>query len=95
MGKRRIPGLCKRKRTDGSVEWYIDKRVKQYGRLHGSTGTSDEEEAERYLARRLAEIREGIVYGVRPRRKRRDAATRYLTEFTRKRSIERDARALR
>jgi hypothetical protein len=55
MGKRRTPGLYKRKRSDGSVEWYIDKRVKRYGRLHGSTGTSDEEEAERYLARRLAE----------------------------------------
>lgn len=95
MGKRRIPGLYKRRRADGSVEWYIDKRVKRFGRLHGSTGTSDEEEAERYLARRLAEIREGLVYGVRARRKWRDAATRYLTEFAQKRSIERDARALK
>jgi integrase len=95
MGKRRIPGLYKRKRSDGSVEWYIDKRVKRFGRLHGSTGTSDEEEAERYLARQLAQIREGIIYGVRARRKWRDAATRYLTEFAQKRSIERDARALK
>ena len=95
MGKRRTPGLYKRRRSDGSVEWYIDKRVKRYGRLHGSTGTSDEDEAERYLARRLAEIREALVYGVRPRRKWRDAATRYLTDFAQKKSIERDARALK
>ena len=88
MGKRRTPGLYKRKRSDGSVEWYIDKRVKRYGRLHGSTGTSDEEEAKRYLARRLAEIREALVYGVRPRRKWRDAATRYLTDFEGKKSID-------
>lgn len=95
MGKRRTPGLYRRRRTDGSFEWYIDKYVKRFGRLSGSTGTSDEEEAERYLARRLAEIREGLVYGVRPRRKWRDAATRYLTEFAHKKSIERDARALK
>lgn len=95
MARRRTPGLYKRKRANGTFEWYIDKRVKQFGRLHGSTGTSDEEEAERYLARRLSEIREAIVYGVRPRRKWREAATRYLTEFAEKKSIERDARALK
>jgi integrase len=95
MGRRRSPGLYRRRRADGTVEWHIDKYVKRFGRLCDSTGTSDEEEAERYLARRLAEIREGIIYGVRPRRTWRDAATRYLTEFAQKKSIERDARALK
>jgi integrase len=95
MARRRTPGLYRRKRADGSVEWHIDKFVKRFGRLCESTGTNDEEEAERYLARRLAQIREGIVYGVRPRRKWRDAATRYLTESADKKSVERAARALK
>src|SRR6185369_10187107 len=46
-------------------------------------------------ARRTEEIRQAAIYGTRPRRKFREAATRYLTEFAWKRSIERDARALK
>ena len=95
MSKRGIPGLKKRFRTTGAFEWHIDKRIKGFGRLCESTGTSDEEEAARYLARRIEEIRQAAIYGTRPRRKFREAATRYLTEFAWKRSIERDARALK
>jgi hypothetical protein len=95
MSKRGIPGLKKRFRTTGAFEWHIDKRIKGFGRLCESTGTSDEEEAARYLARRVEEIRQAAIYGTRPRRKFREAATRYLTEFAWKRSIERDARALK
>jgi integrase len=94
MSKRRA-GLFKRVRTNGAYEWYIDKRVKHFGRLCESTGTSDEAEAERYLAWRLERIREAAIYGTRQRRTFRDAATKYLTDFAWKRSIERDARALK
>lgn len=95
MSKRRTTGLRKRFREGGAFEWHIDKRIKRFGRLCESTGTSDEEEAARYLARRVEEIRQATIYGTRPRRKFRQAATRYLTDFAWKRSIERDARALK
>ena len=95
MSKRRTAGLRKRFREGGAFEWHIDKRIKRFGRLCESTGTSDEEEAARYLARRVEEIRQATIYGTRPRRKFRQAATRYLTDFAWKRSIERDARALK
>lgn len=89
MGRRNTPGLLKR----GKV-WHIDKQIRGYGRLSESCGTGDLHEAERYLALRLQEIRLATVYGVRPTRTFREAATRYLSENMQKRSIERDARAL-
>ncbi len=95
MSRARNPGLKKRFRANGRFEWHIDKRIKGFGRLCESTGTSDKEEAARYLARRIEEIRQAAIYGTRPRRKFREAATRYLNEFACKRSIERDARALK
>ena len=82
--------------ADGRLRRVVHRQARQTVRPPSRQHcTSDEEEAEQYLARRLEEIREGIVDGVRPRRKWRDAATRYLTEFAQKRSIERDARALK
>jgi hypothetical protein len=95
MSRGAIPGLRKRLRANGAFEWHIDKRIKGYGRLCEGTGTSEKEEAARYLARRIEEIRQAAIYGTRPRRKFREAATRYLNEFAWKRSIERDARALK
>lgn len=93
---KRTPGLKKRSKANGCYEWHVDKRIKGYGRLCESTGSSDEEEAGRYLTRRLEEIRQAIVYGVRPRRKFRVAAAKYLTDFaTKKRGIKRDALALK
>lgn len=88
MGRKRSPGLRKRGRI-----WHIDKRVKGYGALCESTGACDLEEAERYLARRLEEIRQATLYGVRPRRTWRQAAVHYL-ETTEKRSLARDAQDL-
>jgi hypothetical protein len=82
-------------RADGTFEWHIDKRIRGIGRISGGTGTSDRQEAERYLPRKIEVLREAAVYGKRPRRKFREAATRYLNEFAWKRSIERDARALK
>jgi integrase len=90
MGRKRTPGLIKR----GEI-WHIEKEIRGYGRLRGSCGTSDLEEAERYLARRLEEIRKALVYGVRPTRSFRDAATKYLREGMHKRAIGRDAQDLK
>ena len=76
-------------------EWKIDKRIPRYGRICESTGTSDYDEAEKYLARKLEEIRAATVYGVRPKRTFREAATKFLNDHTRRRGISRDATALK
>lgn len=86
---KRIPGLRKK----GQI-WHIDKQIRGYGRLCESTGTGEREEAERYLIRRLAEI-EAQVRDRREQHTFREAATRYLNEHLRKRSIARDADCLK
>ena len=86
---KRTPGLYKR----GQV-WWIDKRIKGHGRLAESTGTNNLTEAERYLARKLEEIRSARLYGQRPVRTFMEAATKYLDENTHLRSIERSMYAL-
>jgi integrase len=89
MGRKRTPGLYKR-----GEAWHIDKTV--FGRrLCESTGTGNLEEAEKYLARRLEEIRLASVYGVRPKRSFMEAATKYLMENQHKRSLNSDAGRLR
>jgi hypothetical protein len=60
---RKSPGLQKRCRL-----WWIDKRIKGFGRLCESCGTDSLPEEERYLTRRLDEIRNALVYGIRPTR---------------------------
>ena len=84
------PGLYKR----GGV-WHIDKHIRGYGRISESCRTGSLLEAEQYLAHRLEEIRQATVYGVRPTRTFREAATKYLRENVHKRSIARDAQDLR
>lgn len=89
MGRKRTPGLQKRNEI-----WVIDKKV--FGRrLCESCGTGDLEEAEKYLAKRLEEIRLATIYGVRPKRTFREAATKFLMENQHKRSISDDAHRLR
>ncbi len=89
MGRKRTPGLQKREEI-----WRIDKKV--FGRrLCESTGSSDLEEAEKFLARRLEEIRLASVYGVRPKRSFKEAATKFLMENQHKRSLSSDAGRLR
>lgn len=87
----------KQKRTPGLIKrcgvWHIDKQIGGQ-RICESTGTGDLAEALRQLARRIDQIRQAAVYGVRPRRTFREAATKYLTEGN-KRSIGRDAQDLR
>ncbi|PYX63660.1 MAG: hypothetical protein DMG78_31415, partial [Acidobacteria bacterium] len=81
--------------ASGDCTWYIDKYIKRVGRLCESTGTADRDEAERYLLHRIRELRDIAIYGVRPRRKSREAAAKYLNDFARKSTIGRDAAALR
>lgn len=75
MGRRRLSGLRKRK----NGVWHLDKVI--FGkRICESTGTESLEEAEKYLAHRIEELREAIVFGVRPKRTFRDAAIKYISE---------------
>lgn len=90
-----LKGLQKRLRVDGSHIWYIDKRVRRYGRLCESTGTADRDEAERYLLHRLQELREVLIYGERPIRTFGEAVRQYIAENADKKSIDRERRILR
>ena len=85
---KKIPGLVKR-----GEHWHIDKVINGR-RICESTGSSDLQEAERYLAKIIDDIRQVVVYGVRPTRTFRMAATKYLQE-TEKRSLARDAYCLK
>ncbi len=86
---KRSPGLQRRNGV-----WYIDKHIRGYGRLCESCKTDSLQEAERYLARRREQIREALVYGVRPTRTFSQAAEKYLRENQHKRSLDRDVYAL-
>ena len=88
MGRRKLPGLQKRGRI-----WWIDKKIKGYGRVAESCGTCDLAEAERYLTHRLEEIRQAIVYGIRPTRTFQQAAIKYLNDYQHKKSLDRDVYA--
>lgn len=89
MGRKRTSGLVNR---EGN--WHIDKKVDGV-RICESTGTSRLEEAEKYLTRRLEIIRQAKVYGVRPKRLFREAATKFLLENGHKRSIKSDVDGLK
>jgi integrase len=89
MGNQASSGLTKR----GGV-WHIDK-VFRGVRIRGSTETGDLEQAEEQLAARIDAIRKADVSGVRPDRKFRVAATKYLEENQHKKSIADDAGLLR
>jgi integrase len=88
MGNQRTPGLQKR----GGI-WHIDKKFRG-ARICESTGTSDIRQAKEYFAKRVMEMREARLFGIRQERSFRVAATKYLEENQHKRSLERDARAL-
>ena len=89
MGRKRTPGLLLRGNT-----WHIDKVI--FGRrVVETTRTSNRQEAENYLAYRIEELRQATVYGVRPKRLFKEAATKYLHENMHKRSIGDDASRLK
>ena len=87
MGKR-MPGLYRRPDKPGGM-WHVDKIVLGQ-RICESCGTCDEEEAKRFLIRRLEEVRQATVYGVRPDRVFSVAAAKYLTDYSHKASIVSD-----
>ncbi len=84
MGRKRSPGLVKR-----AGIWHIDKRISGR-RICQSTGASDLEEAERYLARLAEQTRQAQIYGVRPQRIFEKAAAKFILENQQKRSLSSD-----
>jgi len=75
MGRSKTTGLICRNGV-----WHIQKHIKGYGRLCESSGSRDYAEAERYLILRINQVREASLYGVRPPRIFREAATKYLID---------------
>lgn len=83
MERPKLPeGLVWRKRPDGSYHEavYFKKQYRNRS-LRGSSGTSDPKEAERRLRRKLQEIDEAKLYGVRPSRTFNEAAEKAIREF--------------
>ena len=81
MGRKRTAGLYERNGV-----WHIDKQIRGV-RICESTGERSLAKAEEYLAKKTEEVRQAVVYGVRPKRAFRRAATRYLNENPHKRRI--------
>ena len=84
MGRKKTAGLYLRNEV-----WHIDKQFRGQ-RICESTGESELTKAEIYLTKKLEETRQAQVYGIRPKRSFRLAATKYLNENTQKRSLETD-----
>jgi len=85
MGTQKMSGLTKR----GGI-WHIDK-VFRGTRIRESSGTGEIVKAQELLAKRIDEIRAAQLYGARPDRTFRAAATKFLNEKQHKRSIDDDA----
>ncbi len=84
MGRKVSPGLFKR----GEL-WHVDKQI--FGiRIRESTGTHLLCEAEKFLNFKVEQLRQALIYGVRPKRIFRVAATQYLIEKQHKATIARD-----
>jgi integrase len=89
MGRKRVPGLIMR-----AGIWHIDKRICGR-RVCQSTGSALLEEAERQLARVMEEVRQALVYGVRPSRTFEQAAAKFVLENQHKRSLSDDVSRLK
>lgn len=85
MGRKQTTGLFKR----GDV-WHIEKQTLGH-RLRESTDTKSFQEAEQYLAKRIEDIRQATIFGVRSKRSFKEAAVRFLSENQHKASINTDA----
>jgi integrase len=86
MGNQKTtPGLTNR----GGI-WHIDKQCRGV-RICESTGTSNQRQAEAYLAKRVTALREANLYGLRPERTFRTAATKYLEDYRDQKSIQTSA----
>lgn len=89
MGNRAMSGLTNR----GGI-WHIDKQYRGF-RICESTGTGSLAKAEEHLAKRMNDIREATLHGLRPSHTFRFAATKYLQDYVHKKSIGDDAVQLR
>ena len=89
MGRKIQSGLIKRNGV-----WHIDKKILGR-RVCRSTGTSCPNEAERYLARVMEDMRQASIYGVRPTRTFEDAAAKFVIDNQHKRSIGDDISRLK
>lgn len=88
MGRKTIPGLIRRKGV-----WHLDKRIAGR-RICESTGTAKLEEAEQFLTKRVHDIRQEHLFGVRPQKTFREAAMRYI-ETAEIKSIDEAARHIK
>src|SRR5580765_769195 len=89
MGRKRVPGLIMR-----AGIYHIDKCL--FGRrICRRPGTARREEAERYLARTMEQIRQAEIYGVRPSRTFEQAAAKFVLEHQHKRSLADDVGRLK
>jgi len=74
MGRTKYPRLRER-----NGHWHINGlRIKGHGAIYESIGRCSREEAEAYYLKRVSDIRQGVMFGVRPKRTFREAATHYL-----------------
>lgn len=89
MGRKRPTGLYKR-----GPYYRIDKSIRGI-RINESTGTGNLEEAERYLEKRIAEVRNSVYFGQTPDYTFSQAAARYLKEYMNNKSIGDDASRLK
>lgn len=86
---KRTPGLRKK----GEI-WHIEKVIA--GQLiRCSTGETELEQAEKFLAQLINQRRKAAVYGERLERTFNEAAARYIDEFGHKRSMDRSIQALK
>lgn len=86
---KRTPGLRKK----GEI-WHIEKVI--FGQLvRQSTGTTELEQAERYLALLIENRRKEKVYGERLDKTFNEAAARFIDEYDHKRSLDRDISTLK
>jgi integrase len=83
MGRKSVLGLYERNGV-----YHIDKRIRGFGRLQESTGRSNRDEAEKYLIKKLEEIRQVVDYGVKPKYRFSQAAAKYLRDHKSMRSID-------
>src|SRR5512145_2219612 len=89
MGNSATSGLTNR----GGI-WHIDKQYRGI-RICESTGTGSLAKAQEHLAKRMNDIREAHLHGVRASRTFRLAATKYLEDYAHKKSIGDDAMHLK
>jgi len=89
MGRKQSTGLRNRNGI-----WHIEKQILGH-KICESTGTGSLKEAELILARRIEAVRQATIFGVRPMRTFREAATRYLEESMHLRTVADMARHLR